>query len=151
MNKRLLTFFFYQISWRFVIDQETCVSSCWGEKTHARGLCVCSQTTFEQSGLTTESPFDFRFQTDPNTRTRTGNFDTEIYTITEPDPKAREISNTRRTRPEAENPDPSPKCMPLPDNLIPKISDIRESPPYILFLIAHISKLLFGKTNKRQL
>ena len=31
-------FFLYQISWIFVINQVPCVSSCWGEKTHTRGL-----------------------------------------------------------------------------------------------------------------
>ena len=34
----LVRFFFYQISWIFVINQVPCVSSCWGEKTHTRGL-----------------------------------------------------------------------------------------------------------------
>ena len=31
-------FFLYQISWIFVINQVPCVSSCWGKKTHSRGL-----------------------------------------------------------------------------------------------------------------
>ena len=37
--KSFSTFFFlYHISWIFVINQVPCVSSCWGEKRHTRGL-----------------------------------------------------------------------------------------------------------------
>ena len=35
----------------------------------------------------------------------------DFFKILEPDSKARKFSNTRKIRPEPENPEPSPKCL----------------------------------------